>query len=103
MDLFFGGVEGEIADVERGCVLELIFRRWRAGALFFTVVAVASALLVCVSICDIIWRVMDAGTFAVAYELGLSRRSTVLRIAGMVAVPGMPEDVFSECDCDSRS
>jgi len=28
VDLLFGCVEGEVADVKRGCVEELVFERW---------------------------------------------------------------------------
>ena len=45
MDLLFGGVEGKVADVEGGCVFELVFGRGGAAAVIVTSVAVASALL----------------------------------------------------------
>jgi hypothetical protein len=48
VDLLFGGVEGEVADVERGCVFELVFGGGGASAevVVAGIVAVASALLI---------------------------------------------------------
>jgi hypothetical protein len=84
MDLLLGGVEGEVADVERGCVAQFVFGRGRAAPVVIAV-AVVLALLGWVSIC-IGSDYVCIHTFAVAYELGLSRRSMVLRRAGMADV-----------------
>jgi hypothetical protein len=81
VDLLLGGVEGEVADVERGRVAQLVFGR--GGAAAVVVARVASALLCRDQYGG--WFGLAAGsTFAVAYELGLSRRSMVLRSAGML-------------------
>jgi hypothetical protein len=89
VDLLLGGVEGEVADVEGAGVLELVFGLRGGFAVERLVVAAAfaSALLVNsqymldhLCVCEVVH------TFAVAYELGLSRRSTVLRRAGMASV-----------------
>ena len=45
VDLLFGGVEGEVADVERCRVFELVFGRGGAPAEVVVTVAVSSALL----------------------------------------------------------
>jgi hypothetical protein len=45
VDLLLGGVEGEVADVERGCVAQLVFGRGGAAAVVVARVAVAFALL----------------------------------------------------------
>jgi hypothetical protein len=45
VDLLLGGVEGEVTDVERGCVAQLVFGRGGAAAVVVARVAVASALL----------------------------------------------------------
>jgi len=42
VDLLFGGVEGEVADVEGGCVLKLVFG---FGSLFLGSVIVGSTLV----------------------------------------------------------
>jgi len=42
VDLLFGGVEGEVADVEGGCVFEFVFG---LGGLFLRSVVVGSALV----------------------------------------------------------
>ena len=46
MDLLFGGVEGEVADVEGGCVGEFFFQIRGGGAVGVGDVVVAFALLV---------------------------------------------------------
>lgn len=98
MDLLFGGVEGEIAYVERGCIFEFVFRRGRAGAVVVACVTVASAFLRIISTCDMGWSARLMSTFAVAYELGLSRRSIVLRSAGMMTICYTREGMCSRCD-----
>jgi hypothetical protein len=45
VDLFLGCVEGEVADVERGCIFELVFGLGRGLAVVVVAVAVASSLL----------------------------------------------------------
>lgn len=45
VDLLLGGVEGEVADVERGGVFELVFGLRRGLAAVVIAVPVASALL----------------------------------------------------------
>jgi hypothetical protein len=84
--LLLGGVEGEIADIEGGSVFELVFRFRRGFAVHIIIaVAFASSLLSFELIdCKERAKSMILRTFAVAYELGLSRRSMVLRRGGMV-------------------
>ena len=82
MDLLLGGVEGEVADVERSSVAQFVFGR--GGAAAVVVARVASALLRQCQYEDMILDFVAVSTFAVAYELGLSRRSMVLRNAGML-------------------
>lgn len=47
VDLLLGGVEGQIADVERGGIFELVLWRGRAAADIVVAIAVASTLLGC--------------------------------------------------------
>jgi hypothetical protein len=84
VDLFFGRVEGKVADVEGSCVFEFVFGRRRSAAVVITCVAVASALLEESQSLISMRRLVFFHTLAVAYELGLSRRSMVLRSAGMM-------------------
>ena len=82
MDLLFGGVERQIAHVEGGRILQLVLRI-RAGRSLIVVAASSALLLRRISIS--VGRVVSERTLAVAYELGLSRRSMVLLTnAGMM-------------------
>lgn len=79
MDLLFCGVERKVAHVEGCRVLQLVLRV-RAGA-SLVIVAVPSALLLN-ELGPVHTSEGACGrTFAVAYELGLSRRSIVLLTA----------------------
>jgi hypothetical protein len=90
VNLLFGGVEGKVADVQRRGIFELVLRLGRGFAVPVVVaVAFASPFLGHVLACSCLY--LDTAqcscacrTFAVAYELGLSRRSMVLRRGAMV-------------------
>lgn len=90
MDLLFGGVEGEVADVEGGCILELVFG---LGSLFLGSVIVGSTLVSTALLesnqrqSRVVGR--GEGTLATVYELGRSRRSHVVRNMMLAAMVGI--------------
>ena len=81
MDLLLGGVERQVAHVEGCRVLQLVLKL-RAGTAF-VVVATPSTLLV-IRISIFVCQLLNVRTLAVAYELGLSRRSMVLLTPGIM-------------------